>query len=83
MKTKAHYIIADCWRRDLEIFDMNLSGNGVWFSFWNGEIYGDLELEENGNIKIAFSKKGGSEVLLTQSSKNHKMIIKTIDGFYK
>lgn len=45
-----------CWRHDVfpRVIRPSASG-GVFFSFWNGETYGDLEIADNGKVSLMFS----------------------------
>ncbi len=85
IRKKAHYIVADCWRRDLSIFNVSLIDDGIWFSFWDSINYADVELKNNGKINVVFSKvvNNSSTIISSQSSRDSKKIVDSVYNFYK
>lgn len=57
---QAHFIaaraLAICWRYDVRPMKFILSPTGgIVLSFWNGSVYGDLEILNSGMISLIFS----------------------------
>jgi len=58
--TKAHSIaaraLAICWRHDVRPMKLMPSPQGgIVMPFWNGGMYGDLEIMNSGRISLVFS----------------------------
>lgn len=48
--------LAICWRHDVRPLKVIPSpGGGIVLPFWNGSMYGDLEIANSGRISLVFS----------------------------